>query len=215
MSNIGIKEGYKLEIFQLGPLGTNCYVLVDKKDGSAAIIDPGYNDVNFIKTIKEQNITPKMILLTHGHFDHIGGLEAFPDVPVYIHSLDKEMLADGQKNLSSMFFSSVEYEPKNIITFEDSFEIKFNDDVFKVIHTPGHSKGSSMFLFPCRVLFAGDAVFKGSVGRYDGFGASESATKQTIKKLSNLEGDYLIYPGHGEETTLNEERLTNPYFKEW
>ncbi len=204
-------EQYSVEKFVLGPLRTNCYVITNQ-DNSAVLIDPGYCSKVLTDWLESKNINITTILLTHGHFDHVLGLKMFPNVPIYVHENDIELLLDNDKNAAKTFNLSVEYNKNNIINFTDDFTIPYDSINFKTIHTPGHTEGSTTYLAFNKILFTGDAIFAGTVGRCDLWGGSEEKTKETVKKISNLKEDYLIYPGHGKLSTLNNEKLSNPYF---
>lgn len=202
---------YNVEKFVIGPLRTNCYVVVDKNK-NAAIIDPGYCDTVLTNWLKSNHINPSIVLLTHGHFDHILGLKMFPNLPIYIHENDMELLLDNDKNAANTFNLPVEYNKNNIINFNDDFEIPCEFVNFKTIQTPGHTEGSTTYLAFNKILFTGDAIFAGTVGRCDLWGGSETKTKETVKKICTLKENYLIYPGHGKPSNLNEEKCNNPYF---
>ncbi len=204
-------EQYTVKRFVLGPLKTNCYVLFNhNKD--AIIIDPGYYDPILTDWLQSNNINPIMILLTHCHFDHILGIKMFPNLPVYVHENDIELLLDDNKNAAKVYNLSVEYNKNNIISFKDGFKIPCDFADIKAIHTPGHTKGSTSYLALKKILFTGDAIFAGTVGRYDLWGGSEQETKETVKKICNLKQNYSIYPGHGRTSTLEAEKCNNPHF---
>ena len=204
-------EQYTVKRFVLGPLKTNCYVLFNhNKD--AIIIDPGYYDPILTDWLQSNNINTIMILLTHCHFDHILGIKMFPNTPIYIHERDIELLLDDNKNAAKVYNLSVEYSKNNIVSFKDNFTIPCDFVDIKAIHTPGHTKGSTSYLALAKILFTGDAIFAGTVGRYDLWGGSEQETKETVKKICNLEQNYSIYPGHGRTSTLNAEKCNNPHF---
>ena len=205
---------YRLKKFVLGELKTNCYLIIDEND-DCVIVDPGHFGPELTGWIETNRVNPKFILLTHGHFDHVLGLKAFLDLPAYIHEYDKEMLGSSKKNAADVVNQNVIYNEENLVTFSDGFKISFGNDCFRAIHTPGHTKGSTTYLLSNRILFTGDAIFSGTVGRYDLFGGSEAQTRQTVEKIANLEGNYLIYPGHGRPTNLDNERKTNKYFLQW
>lgn len=204
-------EQYTIKRFVLGPLKTNCYVLFNHNN-DAIIIDPGYYDPVLTNWLKSNNINTTIILLTHCHFDHILGIKMFPNIPTYVHENDIELLLDDNKNAAKIFYLSVEYNKNNIVSFKDDFTIPCNSANIKTIHTPGHTKGSTTYLAFEKILFTGDAIFAGTVGRYDLWGGSKEETKETVKKICNLKENYSIYPGHGRTSTLNEEKSNNPNF---
>lgn len=202
---------YIIKRFVLGTLKTNCYVLFNHNN-DAVIVDPGDYDPVLTNWLKSNNVNPKIILLTHCHFDHILGIKMFPNIPVYVNENDLELLLYYKKNAAKIFNSSVEYGENNIVSFKDDFTIPCDFVDIKTIHTPGHTKGSTTYLVFEKILFTGDAIFAGTVGRSDLWGGSEEETKKTVKKICNLKENYSIYPGHGRTSTLNLEKCNNPHF---
>lgn len=207
----------KVTIIPVGVLGTNCYfVESDKKN--CAIIDPGAQADKLIGLLREAEITPKMILLTHGHYDHIGAVnglrEAYPDVPVYIGELDAEMLSDTKKSHAADHArDSSKYIIRDYQTLNDGDCLTMDDLEIQVLHTPGHTKGGMTYL--CGdVMFSGDTLFMGSCGRCDFYGGDYEVMKRSLKRLAELDGDYTVCPGHGDTTTLTQERRSNYYIGE-
>lgn len=197
----------------LGVLGANCYIASDD-NGNAAVIDAGSEPERIIAELKKEGLTPKAILLTHGHFDHIMAAEALReefDIPVYIHSEDSKMLSDENENLLTNFPLGELFVPvKSFKEISDGDKISVGDLSFLVMNTPGHSRGSCSFI--CEdAVFTGDTLFKGSIGRTDFNGGSYSMMESSLLRLKNLDGDYRIFPGHGPVTTLNKERVQNIY----
>ena len=146
------------------------------------------------------------ILLTHAHFDHTGALKslhaALPDVPIYVHALD----ADNNTNMSN---GNLVYTD----TYADGGIVSCGGLTFRVLHTPGHTPGS--VCLQCEgALFTGDTLFAGSYGRTDFIGGDEAAMRRSLARLGHLEGDCTVLPGHGEDSTLDYERRTNPYLRE-
>lgn len=197
----------------LGALATNCY-LASADNGDTAVIDPSCNAERISRELEKNNLTPKMILLTHGHFDHIMAATELKEkygIPVYIHTLDLPMLKDTARNLFDNFPMGESFLPvENAETVEDGEKIPLGNTEFTVIHTPGHSMGSCCYLSG-DVIFSGDTLFAGSVGRTDFPGSSFTAMTESLKKLNALDGDYRIFPGHGPATTLFAERRQNIY----
>ncbi len=202
-----------VEKIVLGELKTNCYIVVNEK-GNCIVIDPADESEKIINRIKSQNLSLKAILLTHGHFDHIMATNTLKkefDCPVIIGEADEEMLTDDLKNAAALLGMHVDkiqadkkVNDKDILDF-DTFRIK-------VLATPGHTKGSVCYI--CEdTIFSGDTIFLECVGRTDLYGGNAVKLMTSLKKLNDLEGDYKIFSGHGEDTTLNYEREYNMWLK--
>ena len=201
----------KIIVMQVGMLSVNCYIVVSDSQ-NAAVIDPGGEAERILDYLQTNKLTLKRILLTHGHIDHIGAVKVLKDrtgAEIYIHDLDAEMLNDPVKNLASPF--RMAYQPVSPDhTFSDGSRISLDEITFTVMHTPGHTKGSSVFLTGT-TMFSGDTLFQGSIGRTDFYGGDYEVMQRSLKKLSELEPDYTVLSGHGEKTTLGEEKKYNPY----
>lgn len=199
----------------MGLVNANAYLLIDEKSKEAVIIDLGA-DYKIIKDeIDKYDAKLKYILNTHGHFDHVMGdyeAQKFFNVPVYVHKLDKEMVENLPKQLEKFGFSECPQAPKNISVFDEDDEFYIGDTKIKVIHTPGHTKGSSCFLVNDN-LFSGDTLFYTSVGRTDFEGGSFADMTDSIKnKLFTLNDNITVYPGHEGKTTIGYEKKYNCYF---
>ena len=202
-----------MQCLVLGQLGVNCYILTD--NGEAAVIDPGAECDKIIQHIEKSGCTLKKILLTHGHFDHIGAVSELAqktEAPVYVHSGDGKMLTDNSCNLS--FLTGEQVKPHTPDVFLDDIkEIELGETVIKVFHTPGHSEGCVSFLWGDR-LFDGDLLFQGSIGRYD-FGDLDTELRSIKFLMDNFDDSIRLYPGHGMSTTIGHERIYNPYSVYW
>jgi hydroxyacylglutathione hydrolase len=202
-----------IETLVVGELGTNCYILGEERTKEGVIIDPG-GDLNLIeKTLKRLNLEIKYIVLTHGHTDHIAvlsELKKMTQAQILIHQEDAEMLSEPEKNLSAFSFNFIS-APKADRLLKDKDKIKVGKMELEVLHTPGHTQGS-ISLFVDKIIFTGDLIFFGSVGRTDLPGGSYKELLRSIQeKVLDKEDDTIIYPGHGPATTVGEERRNNPF----
>lgn len=197
-------------------LYANTYVLVDDND-DAIIIDPGKEDASLISFLKESQITPKAIFLTHGHFDHIRGVDNLVkefNIPVYINEKDQELLTNPHLNCSDRFSRTRVTVSSACNTFKDGDKFSILLEEIKVIETPYHTEGSSCFyLKDSGLLFSGDSLFKGSVGRSDFPTSNPLKMEASLRKILSLPEEVKIYPGHNEETTIKEERVSNQFVK--
>lgn len=186
---------------------SNCYIITS--GNVAAIIDPS---VSLDRFSLDKDIKISKVLLTHGHFDHILSLGDYAkeDTQVYISQADEPMLKDGALNASVLFgLENVSFNVE-VNHVSDGDVIPLGDERITVISTPGHTEGSVCYLVGDK-LFTGDTLFCGNVGRCDLPGGSYIKMKSSLKKLTSLEGDYRIYPGHDELTYLSKEKKTNYY----
>ncbi|MDR3253813.1 MAG: MBL fold metallo-hydrolase [Endomicrobium sp.] len=197
-----------------GILEENCYVVYNSESLQAVIIDPGEDGTKVIYEIKGDNLKPELLINTHGHYDHIlsdDQIRSEFKISLAIHKNESEMLANAYKN-GSGFFSSPGIIKKPEILLEDNQELKLSCTTFKVIHTPGHTKGSICLLFD-DFLITGDTLFAGAIGRTDLEGGSYEEIMNSLAKLKKLNPYLIIYPGHGSRTTLANEIRHNPYLK--
>ena len=199
----------EVKVLQVGPIGTNCYILEDEKARAAAIIDPGDEAGRILQVIEDDGVDVKYILLTHGHYDHTTAVpqlhKALPQVEIYIHRAD----ANGA---GSQLFPLAGQIP-NLKFYDEGDTLALGDMTIQVLHTPGHSKGS-VTLKVGDVLFCGDTLFAGSCGRTDLAGGSYAEIMASLKKLGQLPGDYHVCPGHDVTSTLERERRSNPFLRE-
>src|SRR5680860_191258 len=198
----------------MGAMGANCYLYACAESKKAVIIDPGADGEKIYRWILEKGLKVDYILLTHGHVDNIGGVDELRDllgnVLVGIHADDAGMLTDGKKNLSSYFGPGLVLQSADFL-LQDGQEITIGREKLKVLTTPGHSPGGVCFLGN-EGLFSGDTLFAGSIGRTDFPGGSLEQLLQGVKdKLLTLPEDTRVFPGHGEETNIGEEKRNNPF----
>lgn len=199
----------ELKVYNLGALQTNCYVLINEHTREAVAIDVGANPALLQLEELKHNFKITHVLLTHGHFDHIGGVATLQKkgVKVYIGKNESDFIKDGSLNLGSVFGDSVEpFEIENYLT--DGQKITLAGIEFEVLETPGHTKGGVTYKVG-DMLFCGDTLFSGSFGRVDFPTGDYKTLKNSAKKLFKIKGATL-YCGHGEPTTTNEEELSNP-----
>jgi Zn-dependent hydrolases, including glyoxylases len=196
-------------------MGTNCYVVWDEKTLEAAVIDPGFEDQRISDIINENKLKVNYILLTHGHFDHLGGvnqIKKLTGAKVLIHENDADCLIDPRRNLSVLAGMSMILEPADGFLNENE-TITLGNIAFRVIHTPGHSKGGICLLAEDQ-LFAGDTLFNTSIGRTDFADGDLNELLNGIKsKLFVLDDATTVLPGHGENTTIGYEKTNNPFLK--
>lgn len=200
----------KIDRFVLGMVQVNTYLIWE--DQHVLIVDPGSKSLKIQEVIDQQNGIVDGILLTHGHFDHIAGVDAFVkkyQSPVYINELDMPMLQDPK--LNSSFFQPIVVNAKAIGLKPGVIQI--GAFTLKVIDAPGHSEGSTLFIWDDN-LICGDVIFQGSIGRTDLITGSNTKMMQTLHYIRNhLSPNLKVYPGHGEITSLEQEFCYNPYFR--
>ncbi len=197
-----------------GGIPVNCYILEHNK--KCFIIDPGYKSEDLKQYISANGFEVKGILLTHGHIDHIGGLDSF-NVPVYIHEIEMDLVTDSFKNGSSLVGIPLDYSFDTIsfVPINDSTKIPLDDKIIHVINSPGHTLGSVCYKIDNEII-TGDTLFKYGVGRWDFPTGSLSDLKETIVTLIESHDDCCnIYPGHGDVSTIGTEKKYNDYYREW
>ena len=199
------------DTIDVAPLMTNCYLIGDEQAGVCAVVDPGGSADRVLEMIRRSGLTPEMILLTHGHYDHVRAIPAilavYPDLPVYIH--EKELCpAEDLKDRYHM-----PHKGENQRTYGEGDTLTLGSLTFHVLHTPGHSAGSVTLLVD-DVMLCGDTLFAGTCGRWDLPGGSGDDLLTSLARLGRLEGDYKVCPGHGGASTLERERQTNGYMRQ-
>lgn len=205
----------KLHHLMLGPLAVNCYV-IETGNKNAIAIDIGGEYEKLKAMLDENGLTLKKILLTHGHYDHFGGVaQAVKDtgLQVYIHSKDAHMLTSRADSLAD-YISDAPFEPvDSFAVLEEGDKIELDELTVSVISTPGHTKGGVCY-FCGDCVFTGDTLFALSMGRTDFPGGSPAEMHRSLLRLAKIEEDLKVYPGHNEFSTLSFEKRNNPYMKE-
>ncbi len=207
-----------IKMLTLGTLYTNCYVVGCAETKEALIIDPGFEEKKeaerILKEVNQHNLRVKYIVNTHGHPDHIGGnrtIKQETGALILIHEYDAPMLTDTAGDLPKLFGLHMMSPPADKMLHEGDV-IQFGKTTLKVLHTPGHSKGS-ISLLGDDVVFTGDTLFAGSIGRYDLPGASYKEITRSIKRLATLPEHVKVYPGHGPTSTIGKEKKSNPFLQ--
>lgn len=204
----------KVEKFVTGIISTNCYLVINEDTKQAVVIDPAACPSYLMSHIKSEGLKIEAILLTHGHFDHIMGIDGFLsefDVPVYVHEEDADAMEDPVLNQSSTYTSGYTFGKARYLRERQTLELA--GYTFQVIHTPGHTKGGCCYYVASEgVLFSGDTLFQNSVGRTDFVNSSTSDLVHSVReKLFLLPDDTMVYPGHMGETKIGHEKKYNPY----
>ena len=201
-----------LDLFDRNPYGTNCWLLSAESTGQTVVVDPGFEPGTIRAMLEAADRTPVAVLLTHGHPDHAGAAAAVAgaDVPVYVHPGDVDVFRDparwGRSGTEPL------PEPEDLRTMVDGDVLDLAGFRIGVIHTPGHTPGSCCFLTDDDVLvFSGDLVFAGSIGRSDFPESDPAAMAASLERFLTLPDDLRTLPGHGPETTVGRERTTNPF----
>jgi len=210
-----------IQMFTVGKLFTNCYIVACPETKEAIIIDPGFESVSeaekVFKFIEEKALKPKFVVNTHGHPDHICGnglVKGKFQTPILIHEKDAFMLGR-LGGVIAKFAGFENSSPSADALLKDGDIISFGKINLKVMHTPGHSPGS-ISLVGKKEVFTGDTLFAGSIGRTDIPRGSVLDIKESLRKLACLPDDFKVYPGHGPTTTIGEEKRSNPFLLvEW
>lgn len=211
----------QVDTLTVGPMEAQCYIVLDKATDELMVIDPGGDAELIVESVRMTGSDPKYIVNTHGHADHIAAntelKDAYPNAELLAHHADAEMLLEPVKNLSAFLGRSIKSPPADRVLNEgDGVAVGANS--FSVIHVPGHTPGGIALYWPgmdlvAGMLFCGDALFAGGIGRTDFPGGDEKALLSGIReKLFTLPDDILVLPGHGPPTTIGREKQTNPFF---
>ena len=205
-----------IKALAVGPIMANCFILGCEQTLEAAVIDPGDEADRILQTLAESNLTAKLIINTHGHFDHVGAnkrLNAVTGAPILIHPLDAPMLAQ-LADSAAAWGMQADNSPPPDRELQEGDEVSFGKIRLTVVHTPGHTPGG-ISLYTAREVFVGDTLFAGSIGRTDFPGGSFATLKESIQqKLFVLSDDLKVYPGHNQTTTIGVEKRSNPFVGE-
>jgi glyoxylase-like metal-dependent hydrolase (beta-lactamase superfamily II) len=197
----------------VGPLMANCFICGCSKTKEAVVIDPGGDANMILHSLADSELKVKYIINTHGHFDHVsanGKMKDATGADILIHPLDAPMLEKLSSN-AALFGVSVENSPPCDQTLEEGDTVSFGDITLKVVHTPGHTPGG-ISLYTSGIVFVGDTLFAGSIGRTDFPGGDFDTLISSIKtKLFNMEDDVRVLSGHGPETSIGKEKRHNPF----
>ena len=204
----------RIEEYNVGDIGTNCYFIVNADTKEMLVIDPGGDGKDLIRRINNSELKPVAVLLTHGHYDHVADADVVAkeyDIPIYAHEAERETLENPILNLSPMFGRREIYHADKYV--KDGDILNLAGFTIRVIHTPGHTVGGCCYYFDGnKVLASGDTLFCGSVGRTDFPKGSMSDLVRSIQeKLLDLPGDTAVLPGHESRTTIGYERQYNAF----
>ena len=194
----------KIHTLPLGAYQTNCYIIHDADSKTCCILDPGFEPDTVLRKVEALGLSVEAILLTHGHFDHVGAVKeiaAETDCDVYIHAAENTM--PPMMTAGALYYTH---------TYDEGDTLRLAGLELHVLHTPGHTPGSVCLL--CETsLFSGDTLFAGSCGRTDLPGGDWATILNSLKRLSAMEANFWVFPGHGESTNLTAEKQYNPYMR--
>lgn len=194
----------KIHTLPLGAYQTNCYIIHEAQSKTCCVIDPGFTPETVLDKLRDLGLTLEAVLLTHGHFDHVGGVKtiaAETDCAVYL--CDKDLSMPRMMTAGSLYYTN---------TYAEGDKLSLAGLEITVLHTPGHTPGS-VCLVTENTMFSGDTLFCGSCGRTDLPGGSWKTIRESLLRLASIDRDLIVYPGHGESTTLAWEKQYNPYMR--
>lgn len=202
-----------LEVFADNPFATNCWLLALQDKEDAVVVDPGFSPQRVHGLLEAAGKRPVAAIATHGHYDHVGSAAEFcgEDLPLYIHEEDRLALFDPEGWGAGL--PAPPNPPSDVRTFVDGDALDLAGMTLRVMHTPGHTPGSSCFRLEELVL-SGDLVFRGAIGRYDFPNSSAQDMFASLKRFLTLPDELDVYPGHGDTTTVGLERAANPFLRQ-
>ncbi len=205
---------YQVKKIVVGNLQTNCYIIKQEGSRGAVVIDPGDDAILIKSTLHDMDAYPALILLTHGHFDHILAVDLLrtEKTKVAIHKADANMLLERDLISGILKHNPWPFKSADVVFGDKDRHVSLCGYDFEVIHTPGHTEGSVCYLFG-DLLFTGDTLFRGGMGRTDFQGGNINKMIASLRLLYSMPGDYGVFPGHDRDTTLSDERTTNPYMR--
>jgi hydroxyacylglutathione hydrolase len=208
----GEEVAVKVQTFTVGAFQENCYLLVDDRTNRAVIVDPGSEGDRLVEAIDNSGATLDAIWITHAHVDHVGAIASIKqrwDVPVYLHPLDRR-LYEAAGRQAQVYNVPFEEPPPPDRAFAEGEHLKVGDVELEVMHAPGHSPGH-VVIHGEGIAIVGDCLFAGSIGRTDLPFSNPPQLAATLERISALPPETVVYPGHGMDTTIGEERVSNPF----
>ena len=201
-----------VETFTVGAFQENCYLLIDDKSRKAVIVDPGGEGERLVEAIEDSGAELEAIWITHAHVDHVGAIAAIKrkwDVPVYLHPADRRLYQAASRQ-AEVYGVPFEEPPPPDREFADGQHLELGGSGFTVMHAPGHAPGH-VVIHGQGMALVGDCLFAGSIGRTDLPFSNPPQLAESLKKIADLPPETVVYPGHGMETTIAEERRSNPF----
>jgi hydroxyacylglutathione hydrolase len=202
----------RVQTFTVGAFQENCYLLVDDRSRKAVIVDPGSEGERLVEAIDKSGATLEAVWITHAHVDHVGAIASIKerwDVPVYLHPLDRRLYEAAERQ-AQVYGVPFEEPPPPDREFTDGQKLKLGDVELTVMHAPGHSPGH-VVIHGEGIALVGDCLFAGSIGRTDLPFSNPPQLAASLDRISALPPETVVYPGHGIDTTIGEERLSNPF----